>query len=541
MLLQRWVIEIINQWISILDLVALFTDIKNYKNPILCPFHEEKTPSFYIREKTQWFNCFGCGIKGDSITFIMKIKWLSFIDSLRWFEKKFRLILCSKKIRSNTIKKDAYYEIIKSIQTMYTKSLTYIKYQNIIKKFIDEWQLSFNVLYDCNIGFHSGNTLNRYFKDNDDQNSLHINKYLHLGLIKIRDDKIQDIIPEESIVFPIKNIKFQQVSFAYKTLKNNSNFPKYLNLHTSNLFQKRYCFFNPHIDKKIDQCIIVEGYIDALQLHQHKIKNVFCIMNNYISNELVWFFYQNFKTIVLFLDQDRAGILGTIKNYIRLKYASNHRTNIYCFLDIHTTYKDPDEWICNTSSKTFDIHLKTINDWLKMLFIHHKIDQYTYFDYCVYLYKYASSIDKLRIVEWYRKTLSLTRSKAIKLFWDRSKELHHSFNIDVWSLKDDVHHHKRYFLKNMIINHTRRLNIDTVEFIKTFNHTEIDQCNVYLKMLIQDRVSYLGHILFYRRIFRHLHHTNRKYDILMIWNSIKNRWNYIVWLKKLYKIKKQLV
>lgn len=293
------------------DIVAIigdYVDLKKSGNSYkgLCPFHNEKTPSFTVDDRKQLFHCFGCGEGGDVVSFIMHKEGLSYIDSMKYLAKKAGIKLDDTKSSKENKILNRYYDINKDIMMYFYKNLLTDKACQIYLK---------------NRGFRSNivNTFMLGFAKNswDDLLSYVKKKYYllddieNLGLIKkSQNGKYYDKY-RNRLIFPIINHYGKVIGFGGRSI--DSTMPKYLNSPESQVFKKRYNLYGLNIFKKQSNkdIILVEGYMDVIGLNNQGIDQAVASLGTSLTSDQAKLLKRYAKNVYICYDEDNAGIKAT--------------------------------------------------------------------------------------------------------------------------------------------------------------------------------------------------------------------------------------
>ncbi len=281
-LISQNTIQQILSRIDIIDIIGSFVKLKrrgtNYLG--LCPFHNEKTPSFTVSPSKEIYKCFGCGRSGNSIRFLMEHEKYSYVETLRWLAQRYNVEI--EETETSTEQKqfqqttDSLYIINSYAQKFFSEQLldtedgqdiglSYLKHRGFDDATIKKFQLGY-----CPEA-----------RDSFAQAALKAQYNLELlqktGLVVVRDDKPYDNY-RGRIIFPIHNLSGKILGFGARLIKNNDKAPKYINSPENEIYVKSKIlygsyFARPAIDKT-DECLLVEGYTDVISLHQAGVENV---------------------------------------------------------------------------------------------------------------------------------------------------------------------------------------------------------------------------------------------------------------------------
>ena len=293
------------------DIVAIigdYVDLKKSGNSYkgLCPFHNEKTPSFTVDDKKQLFHCFGCGEGGDVVSFIMHKEGLSYIDSMKYLANKAGIKLDNTKSSKENKRLNRLYDINRDIMMYFYKNLltdkagqTYLKNRGFRSNIVNTFMLGF--------AKNSWDDLISYVKEKD----YLLDDIENLGLIKkSQNGKYYDKY-RNRLIFPIINHYGKVIGFGGRSI--DSTMPKYLNSPESEVFKKRYNLYGLNIFKKQSNkdIILVEGYMDVIGLNNQGIDQAVASLGTSLTNDQAKLLKRYAKNIYICYDEDNAGIKAT--------------------------------------------------------------------------------------------------------------------------------------------------------------------------------------------------------------------------------------
>lgn len=285
----------------------------------LCPFHNEKTPSFTVTPKRGIYKCFGCGKGGDSVNFLMEHEHFTYPEALKYLAKKYHIAIqeeeqTSEKIQEQQEKESLFlvndfaakYFVHNLFNTEQGKAigLTYFKErgfrEDIIRKFqlgyaIDEWD-----------NFTSHALRNGYKLDYLEKTGLTISK----------ESKQYDRF-RGRVIFPIHNLSGRVLGFGGRTLLTDKSIPKYVNSPESEVYNKSQVLYGINLAKagiiSNDNCYLVEGYTDVISLHQAGIENVVSSSGTSLTTEQIRLISRYTKNVTILYDGDEAGIKASFR------------------------------------------------------------------------------------------------------------------------------------------------------------------------------------------------------------------------------------
>ena len=301
------------------DYVALKKQGKDYQG--LCPFHEEKTPSFTVSPSKQFYHCFGCGAGGNVFKFLMELGKQSFSEVVLDLAQRYQVPIKTlepeqqEEIQRELSQREQLYEILAVASNFYQHVLYQSQGKTALEYFQEERKLEKETIASWGLGYapQGWDTLYRYLVE---QKRYPVGLVEEAGLIQQRKsgngyyDRFRD-----RAMIPIKDAKGRVIGFGSRTLGNSE--PKYLNSPETPLFDKSKTLFA--LDKardairKEDQVIVVEGYFDAIALHSEGIKPVVASLGTAFSQDQIrqLLRYTESKQIIFNFDADSAGITAT--------------------------------------------------------------------------------------------------------------------------------------------------------------------------------------------------------------------------------------
>lgn len=337
------IVEVISQY------VVLKRSGRNYFG--LCPFHNEKSPSFSVSPDRQYFHCFGCHKGGDVFTFISEIEKVSFKESVEILAERARIQLPTIENEGFNAKqylKDRMFKINLEAALFYHERL-YKPLAKIAQDYVKQRKMDNATLKAFKIGY-SGEYNELYkmlkvkgFKDEE---------ILATGLVN-KNDRGEFIDRfRKRLMFPIMTVNGKVVAFGGRRLDNNEKMAKYINSNENLIYSKKKHLFALNIAKQTNEkkLILVEGYMDAISLHQRGIHNVVASLGTALTEEQGRLLARYGEQIILSYDSDGAGqeaILRALE--ILNKLGCDARV-----IQMEGA-KDPDEYIIKYGSGRFKL------------------------------------------------------------------------------------------------------------------------------------------------------------------------------------------
>lgn len=334
-------IEEVRRANDIVDVVSQYVALKrsgrNYFG--LCPFHNEKSPSFSVSPDKQIFHCFGCGTGGNVFSFLTKIEGISFIEAVQMLADKAGITLPTldgKYDESKEKLKKQIYEINKYVANYYHENL-YNPKSKIAQEYVKKRKLSNETLKAFQIGF-SGNfdeTYQKLKKEGYEEGAI-----LESGLVNKNDKGMYINRYRNRLMFPICDVRGRVIAFGGRVLDDSK--PKYINSPENIVYSKSRNLFGLNVAKKHDikKLLIVEGYMDVISLHQRGITNVVAPLGTALTQQQGWLLRRSTEQIILGFDSDGAGQTAIERSIEILK-------KMDCDMRILQMdgAKDPDEYI----------------------------------------------------------------------------------------------------------------------------------------------------------------------------------------------------
>jgi len=299
------IVEVIGQY------VALKPQGKNMVG--LCPFHQEKTPSFSVNGDSQFFHCFGCKAGGDVITFWMKYHNLGFKEAVEDLCSKYNIKLPKlKDALPESIK--GLYEANKVAADFFNRALWDNDVGRSARAYLEKRGLSKEILEEFGIGYapDSWDALSIYF-----QKKGLLQEGLKAGLIgKTRQGNYYDRF-RDRIMFPLFGIKGELLGFGGRLLEASNHEPKYLNTPETQVFQKRRYLYGLYQNlvpiKKTREVFFVEGYVDLLTLRSYGINNAVATLGTALTPDHLKLIKPHCSQITLIFDGDTAGRKASLR------------------------------------------------------------------------------------------------------------------------------------------------------------------------------------------------------------------------------------
>jgi DNA primase len=310
-------IQEIKDSISLVEIVSesvKLTPAGNYFRG-LCPFHHEKSPSFFVNESLGYYKCFGCGEHGDVFTFLQKIDNLTFREALEVLAKRAGIVLQSQFIDPNDKLRQRILTLLEDVTNYYQQNLA----QNPACQNVRDYLKKRGVTASSQKLFRLGSSENAWQKLTDylKKKGYSQQEMLGSGLIgSNHTGRLFDYF-RARLMFPLKNHRGQVVGFSGRLIDDNLKEAKYINTPETLVYHKGRLLYglselNQEI-KKVGFLLAVEGEFDVISSLQAKVSNVVAIKGSAFTTDQAKLISRYVKKVVLALDSDQAGVTATKK------------------------------------------------------------------------------------------------------------------------------------------------------------------------------------------------------------------------------------
>ena len=324
------VIDEIKQRLDIVDVVSDYVTLqkagRNFK--ALCPFHTEKTASFFVFPERQSWHCFGsCGIGGDIFSFVMKKEGTNFSEALRLLADRAGVTLVTRqKERAEDREAERLYQVNEAAAQYYHYLLLNAKPAEVVRRYLSERGISKETIDSFELGFSPDSwdalrqhLISRGYKGDE---------LVAAGLVVEKDGETSYDMFRNRLIIPIRDEKGRVAGFGARALDGST--PKYLNSPQTRVFDKSGILYG--LDRargairEQGLAVIVEGYMDVLTAHQHGVANVVASMGTSLTEKQIGIIKRLTKNLVLALDADAAGDEATLRGLEVARQAFRVRT-----------------------------------------------------------------------------------------------------------------------------------------------------------------------------------------------------------------------
>ena len=308
-------IENLKNNLDVVDIISHFLELKksgaNFK--ACCPFHGESTPSFVVSPAKQIYHCFGCGVGGDSIKFVMEYEKLNYPEALEKLASMYNVTL--EYDNNNEKKQDI--KVLESVNKYYQK--LFVSHETS-KKYIQSRGISEFSIEKFEIGYapSSGDTIN-YLKNN----FLNLADAKELGVIDSGTNGLYSRFIER-ITFPIYALNGKIVGFGGRTITGHN--AKYVNSPQTKLFNKSRLLYGYNLAKdkiyKKNQIVVTEGYLDVIMLHQAGFDNAVATLGTALTKDHLPLLKRGEPKVIVAYDGDKAGLTAAYKAGLMLSHSN---------------------------------------------------------------------------------------------------------------------------------------------------------------------------------------------------------------------------
>jgi DNA primase len=350
---------------SIVEVVSDYVRLKkagsSYRG--LCPFHNEKTPSFFVSEGKKCFNCFGCGERGDVFAFLMKHENMGFQEAVRTVARRYGITVPEKPLSPDQqykkSEKEQFFLINEAVAELYNRCLLNDPAAEKARRYLAERGISRQTIKDYCLGFapQRWDTVVGYLRSKN----LDWSRARKIGLIIQKDkSRFYDRF-RNRIMFPIFNVSRHVLGFGGRII--DSGEPKYLNSPESELYSKRHSLYGLHAAareiSKNDGAIIVEGYFDVLRLHQAGIVCAVASLGTALTEYQIQMLRRYTSRMVTVFDADASGekaMMRSLEPFLK--------NNLFPRLVILPEGSDPDSFVKDHGPEAFS---KRVEDAQQLL------------------------------------------------------------------------------------------------------------------------------------------------------------------------------
>jgi DNA primase len=342
--------------LDIIDIIGGFVKLKkrgsNYLG--LCPFHNEKTPSFTVSPSKELYKCFGCGRSGNTVSFIMEHEKYSYPEALRWLANKYGIEVeetyQSDEQKLQVQAADSLYIINSFAQQFFTRMLFETEEgQDIALAYFKERGFREDIIRKFQLGY-SPEQRDAFTKEALAK-QYNAELLIRSGLVANRNEQLTDNY-RGRVIFPVHNHSGKILGFGARILKSNDKAPKYINTPENEIYLKSKILYGSYFARqaidKADECLLVEGYTDVISLHQAGIENVVASGGTSLTPDQLRLIKKYSNNLTIIYDGDAAGVKAALRG---LDLALEEGLNVK--LVLIPDGDDPDSYVNKVGATAF--------------------------------------------------------------------------------------------------------------------------------------------------------------------------------------------
>jgi len=320
MIPQETIQQILSR-IDIIEIVGGFVRLKkrgtNYLG--LCPFHNEKSPSFTVSPAKEIYKCFGCGRSGNTISFLMEHEKYSYAEALRWLAAKYNVEIQEKELSPELRQQQQVAESLYIINGFAQKFFSDILFnteegQDVGYSYLKERGFGEDIIRKFQLGYSPDQR--DVFARAALAAQYNIEYLQKSGLVVVRDERPMDNY-RGRIIFPIHNQSGKVIGFGARIIKSNDRAPKYINTPENEIYVKSKILYGSWLARQAidrqDECLLVEGYTDVVSLHQAGIENVVASGGTSLTIDQLRLIKKYTKHLTIIYDGDGAGVKAALR------------------------------------------------------------------------------------------------------------------------------------------------------------------------------------------------------------------------------------
>lgn len=359
MIPQETIQQIVSR-IDIIELVGEFVRLRrrgaNYLG--LCPFHDEKTPSFTVSPTKEIYKCFGCGRSGNAITFLMEHEKYSYVEALKWLAAKYNVEIQETEpdpeYRQRMEVAESLYAINNFAQEHFADSLIHTSEgKDAGLSYLQERGFREHIIKKFGLGYCGSDNS---FAQQAIRNQFNKELLEKSGLVVFRGGSYMDNY-RGRIIFPVHNQSGKIAGFGARQIKKNEKSPKYINTPENEIYVKSKILYGLWQARRAigtkDECILVEGYTDVVSLHQSGIENVVASGGTSLTRDQLRLIRKITRNLTIFYDGDNAGAAATVRG-LNLALEEGLTVKILSL----PAPEDPDSYIHNYGAAALEEYIR---------------------------------------------------------------------------------------------------------------------------------------------------------------------------------------
>ena len=306
---------------QIVDVVSDFVTLKKRgaNHIACCPFHNEKTPSFSVSASKGIYKCFGCGKSGTAVGFVMEHENMSYTEALKYLAKKYNIEVVEKEETAEEIarrqRSESLYLVSEYAMKFFQDSMQTPEGQAVAYQYFKSRGLEDETIRKYGLGWSP--TSRRGLSDAARAAGYKEEFLIETGLsIRYDDGRLVDRFYDR-VMFPIHSVSGRIIAFGGRTLRTDKSVAKYVNSPETEIYVKSRSLYGIYFAKndiaRQDKCILVEGYLDVLSMHQLGIRNVVASSGTSLTVEQIRLIRKFTNNVTIIYDGDGAGIKAALR------------------------------------------------------------------------------------------------------------------------------------------------------------------------------------------------------------------------------------
>jgi len=319
-MISKETIDVIKETARIEEVVGDFVMLKRRGVNMLgrCPFHDEKTPSFTVSPTKGIYKCFGCGVSGDSIKFVMEHEHFTYPEALRYVAKKYNIQIEEKEVSPEFLEEQSGRESLLMVNQFAENHFIENLWEHEMGKaiglsYFHERGFTDETVKKFKLGFAIEEW--DYFLKKATEAGYKLEFLKTLGLVTSGERTVD--MYRGRVIFPIHNLSGRVVGFGARILKTNEKAPKYINSPENEVYNKSKIVYGIYFAKasiiKNNKCFLVEGYTDVISLHQAGVENVVSSSGTSLTTGQIDLIKRYTLNITILYDGDAAGIKASFR------------------------------------------------------------------------------------------------------------------------------------------------------------------------------------------------------------------------------------
>jgi DNA primase len=320
MISQQTIQQILSR-IDIIEIIGGFVKLKkrgmNYLG--LCPFHNEKSPSFTVSPVKEIYKCFGCGRSGNTISFLMEHEKYSYAEALRWLAARYNVEVEEKELSPELRQQQQVAESLFIINGFAQKFFSDTLFgseegQDIGLSYLKERGFNADVIRKFQVGYDPDQR--DVFARAAVAAQFNPELLVKTGLVVQREEKLVDNY-RGRIIFPVHNHTGKIIGFGARIIRTNDRAPKYINTPENEIYVKSKILYGSWLARQAidrqDECLLVEGYTDVISLHQAGVENVVASGGTSLTVDQLRLIKKYTNHLTIIYDGDSAGIKAALR------------------------------------------------------------------------------------------------------------------------------------------------------------------------------------------------------------------------------------